>query len=281
MYEFCLLESLMSLFFRFHSASRFVLCIVAALCGLTVGIARGAEPTNCISIATPEWAGETNADGTGLYFELLRAVYKPLGIDLCFQIAPFNRVVRMLKNRSIDASVAFYSEEDARSIGWDFYTTSKSAVGVERLVAIFRKGLISQWSYPRSLEHLRVAWIDNYGFENPIGVALEYQRITSQQHGWKLLKAGRIDVYMDSESDALNCARECGIDLNDYRVETAVTETLHIPFAKTVRGQRFQEMFDRRMEELWQSGELAQIYQAWGHALPPRGGVTTLAIPAQ
>lgn len=228
------------------------------------------SPASCLQVATPAWTDETNEDGSGLYFDLLRAVYQPLGIDLCFRIVPFNRVVLMLRNHTIDAAVAFYDEEDARSIGWDFYTTSRHAIGVERLIALFKQGTIGRWQYPQSLTHLRVAWIDGYGFFQAIGVPLEYQRITSQSQGWNLLKAGRIDVYMDSESDALGYARENGIDLSEYRIETAVIETLHIPFAKSARGQRFQQLFDQRMEVMWRSGELAGIYEKWHRPLPPR-----------
>lgn len=228
-----------------------------------------AATSTCINIATPEWTDETNSDGSGLYFDLLRAVYQPLGIDLCWQIAPFNRVLYLLHNKKIDASIAFYAEEDAHSIGWDFYTTSRHAIGEERLIAIFKQDTIDQWHYPQSLTHLRVAWIDGYGYVKAIGVPLEYQRITSQRQGWNLLKAGRIDVYLDSESDALGYARELGIDLTEYRVETTAIETLHIPFTKSERGQHFQHLFDQRMEELWRSGELASIYQKWHRPLPP------------
>jgi len=244
--------------------------LVALLWSLMAQPLLANAPASCIHVATPAWTDETNEDGSGLYFDLLRAVYQPLGIDLCFRIVPFNRVVLMLRNQTIDAAVAFYEEEDARSIGWDFYTTSRHAIGVERLIALFNKGAIDRWQYPQSLAHLRVAWIDGYGFFQAIGVPLQYQRITSQSQGWNLLKAGRVDAYLDSESDALGYVQENGIDLTGYRIETAVIKILHIPFAKSVRGQHFQQLFDQRMEALWQSGELADIYQKWHRPLPPR-----------
>lgn len=246
------------------------MCWLVALLWTLLAHALLAATPACINVATPEWVEETNGDGSGLYFDLLRAVYQPLGIDLCPRIVPFNRVVRLLHTKEIDASVAFYSADDARSIGWDFYSTSRHAIGVERVVAIFKPDTIAQWTYPQSLTQLRVAWIDGYGSIKAIDVPLDYQRITSQRQGWNLLKAGRIDVFLDSESDALGYARENGIELSAYRVETAVIAPLYIPFANSVRGQRFLLLFDRRMEELWNSGELASIYQKWHRPLPPR-----------
>ncbi|MGD9949156.1 MAG: substrate-binding periplasmic protein [Desulfobulbus sp.] len=226
---------------------------------------------DCLRIATPERAGETNADGSGLYFDLLQAIYNPLDIDLCIEIVPHKRVVHMFHNQTIDASIAFYSEEIENQIGIHSYTSSTYAIGKERLVAIFKKSAFPKWSFPQTLKNRRVAWISGYGYDKEMTVPVDYQKITSSTQGWNLLKFGRIEVLLDRYSDALAAYSGLGdIDLDQYTFEIVGQQNLSIPFAKTKRGRSFKKLFDRRMEELWQNGEIAQIYQSWGRELPPR-----------
>ena len=226
------------------------------------------EPQS-IDVAAHEWEGQTNADGSGLYFDLLRAVYRPLGIQVRARTLPFNRVVALLRTQRIDASVGFYSAETAQQIDWHFYATPNRPIDSERLVAIFKKGTLQEWNFPDSLAHKRVAWIDGYGYERAMQVELEHQKITTQAQGWNLLRAGRIDAYLDSESDAIAAAEANGIDLNDYQCETIVRENLYVPFALTKKGQRLMRLFDQRMEELHNSGELAELYRHWRKDPPP------------
>lgn len=35
-----------------------------------------------IHIATPLWEGQTNKDGTGLFFDIVRSVYEPAGLTM-------------------------------------------------------------------------------------------------------------------------------------------------------------------------------------------------------
>jgi len=225
-----------------------------------------AEP-QCINVAANEWEDQTNADGSGLYFDLIRAVYQPLGIQVRVRTLPFKRAALLLRNQTIDASAGFYSAETAKQIGWHFYATPKRPIDAERITAIFKKGSMQDWRYPASLNRKRVAWIDGYGYELAIKTEMEHQKITSQAQGWQLLRAGRVDVYLDSESDAIAAAD--GVDLNDYQFETVVWENLYVPFAVSKKGLRLMQIFDQRMEELHNSGELAELYHRWRRDPPP------------
>ncbi|MDD2464918.1 MAG: transporter substrate-binding domain-containing protein [Desulfobulbus sp.] len=236
---------------------------------LTPIISTAATP-DCIRIATPVLAGEANTDGSGLYLDLLRAVYTPLNIDLCIEIVPFKRVVHMLRNQTADASIAFYAEESDNRIGLDYYIKSRAPIGTERLVAIFKKSAFPNWNYPQSLKKQRVAWIFGHDIDKGLAVPIDYQKITSTAQGWNLLKVGRIDIFIESYSNALAAGNGLDyIDLNQYEFKTIAEKSLYMPFAKTKRGQNFKMLFDRRLQELWQSGELDQMYRSWGRELPP------------
>jgi polar amino acid transport system substrate-binding protein len=222
-----------------------------------------------INVAANEWEDQTNADGSGLYFDLIRAVYQPMGIQVRIRTLPFKRAAMLLRNQTIDASAGFYSAETAKQIGWHFYATPKRPIDAERITAIFKKGTMQNWRYPGSLTGKRVAWISGYGYELAIKAEMEHQTINSQSQGWKLLQAGRVDVYLDSESDAIAAADASGVNLDDYQFETVVWENLYVPFAVNKKGLRLMRIFDKRMEELHNSGELAELYHRWRRDPPP------------
>lgn len=227
------------------------------------------EPITAIEVAAHSWENETNADGSGLYFELLRLVYAPLGIEVKTRIVPFARACLLLTMNAIDASVGTYSSDATQKGGWRFYLTPKHPIGVERLVAIFKKGRVEHWQYPGSLAQKKVAWIDGYSFEFVLQVDMDHQKIDSQQQGWRLLQADRIDFLLESESDARAAACGCHINLDEYQFEIIEEKKLYIPFAKGRKRDRLRLMFDQRMAELRQSGELQRLYARYGRPLPP------------
>lgn len=89
-----------------------ILFMLLLSCPLTS--AMGNEKLTSIDVVAQEWTGQTNADGSGLYFELLKKIYTPVGITVNTSIVPFDRAVMMLRQKCADASVGFYSAEDAK-----------------------------------------------------------------------------------------------------------------------------------------------------------------------
>ena len=263
-----LARNLVSLFYGI------VLCAfpVFLVCPATVCAAEAIKPAlpqfDILSIATPEWENQTNRDGTGLFFDILHAVYDPVGITLEISIIPTKRSILMLKKQEVDASLGFYSEEVGRLIGWDFYQTPKNPLMDERFVAICKKERAREWHFPGSLRDARVAWIEGYDLDNRIAVALHYQKITTQAQGWNLLRADRVDYYIDSASDSMAEARKRGVNLDEFHIETIWVDKMYIPFALSERGAYFLTVFDQRIKALRRSGELARIYGQWEVPLP-------------
>ncbi len=251
--------------------------LLAAMLIFPVGPVRGDDTITSINVVAQEWTGQTNADGSGLYFELLNEIYAPLGIAVNAKIVPFDRAVMMLRNKSIDASIGFYSAETAKIAGWYFYMTPQHPIDSEKLVAIFKKGTLRQWHFPRSLTNRKVGWIQGYTFEKNIKTELEYQPLTNHSQAWRLLALRRIDFYLDNEMDAITSAQENGIELADYQFETIWLENIFVPFTKTVKSRRLMEIFDRRMVELRNNGVLKKLYQKWQRQLPPNRDKKTLS----
>lgn len=221
-----------------------------------------------IRFVAPKLDGGAENDGTGAYFELLQAVYSPLGIAVKTDIAPFNRINMLLEQQKIDASAAYYSATTAREHGLDYYLTPQSPINLERLIAI-HKPRVAPWLFPDSLINKRVAWVDGYGFDKALSISYEYQRVANQLQGMKLLEIDRIDYYIDNEYDINQVIEKYHFDRTKYAAQFIMEENLYVAFAKTKKSHKLIELFDCRMKALRQSGELQAIYNKWGIPTPP------------
>ena len=51
--------------------------------------------------AENDWVPYSNHDGTGMANEIVLAAYKAVGIDVKFQVGPYNRLLKMVRNGEI------------------------------------------------------------------------------------------------------------------------------------------------------------------------------------
>ena len=58
-----------------------------------------------IHIVTPAWPDQTNEDGNGLFFDIVRSIYEPAGIKMKYEIVPWKRAELMLNSNRADAMV--------------------------------------------------------------------------------------------------------------------------------------------------------------------------------
>ena len=64
-----------------------------------------------IILASEEWINATNRDGTGLYWDIFRAIYEPMGIKTKIIFRSYKGSVGLVKNNQADAAVGIYPYE--------------------------------------------------------------------------------------------------------------------------------------------------------------------------
>ena len=95
---------------------------VLILLFLILGSLLFAQTGKTIKIVTEEWEKCTNADGSGLYFDIIRAVFEPEGVKVSLQLMPYARAVETFQAKKADAVVGTYADEvdDAVYPKWHF-----------------------------------------------------------------------------------------------------------------------------------------------------------------
>lgn len=224
------------------------------------------ENLEAIHIATPEWEDTTNQDGTGVYFDIIRSVYEPSGIQLKFEIVPWNRAISMVKNHQADALPGGYFVGDREDVD-DLFP--RHPIDTEIASAVYKKDKIKDWQGPESLSGKKVLWLRGYNYDKYLNVKVDFDEIDERVQAWKLLDAGRYDFYMDALYDIESYVGQNQVDVEKYGIEPVIYNNLYLRFANTPKSKKLIEIYDQRIPELVESGEMEKIFQKWGLDMIP------------
>ncbi len=222
-----------------------------------------------IHLVCDEWPGFTNKDGTGVYWEIIKAVYEPAGIKVITNVVPWKRAILMVYHNESDAIVGdYYSKaQSGRS-----YLYPNWHISVEDpIVAIFKRKTLPNWHLQgvKALDGRTLGWIRGYDYD-PKGwwdVSVKHHGLSTIHSGLKMLIADRLDVLLDYASAIKDEAQKIGMDMErTYELHPVkLGEKLFLKFSKTERSKTLIKIFDSRMDLMTSSHEVVRIYKKWGH----------------
>ncbi|MDM8537022.1 transporter substrate-binding domain-containing protein [Desulfobacterales bacterium HSG17] len=217
-----------------------------------------------IRIFTPSWPGQTNADGTGLFFDIVRSIYEPAGIKMTYKIVPWKRAEKMLMTNQADAMVDVLKS--------NAYITPVYPMNVLQQYVVFRKDNIKKWKGIETLENKSLVWIFGYDFhKNHHLKSKKFKWTEAKTHAsaWQMVVKGRTDFYLDVLADFENYIKNNNIDMEHYGIENVWNENTYMSFANSEKSKKLIEIYDKRIITLFQSGELKKIFEKWNYKFSP------------
>lgn len=212
-----------------------------------------------VRLVSEEWLDYTNADGTGMAWDVLRKVFEPAGVKVVLQSAPYSRAVGLVKRGEADAWVASYKEENEENLypRWHF-----------DMDHIYALGLASQ-PVP-TLENIgkyRLAWVRGYDYQNYLPHVGNFREIQRREGILPMLEHDRVDFYIDALTEVDYVLEQSGEPARFRRTHIAELP-LYLAFTHSEHGKALRDLFDRRMEQLVRSGELRPIFERWKQPYP-------------
>jgi polar amino acid transport system substrate-binding protein len=232
------------------------------VCFVTSAFAQD-EKITTIHIVTPSWEDYTNEDGTGLWFEILRAVYEPVGIEMTYEIMPWKRAMKKLETHEADAMLGEYANEEV--------LTPRYPLDIERTAVVFKKEKFT-WDGLKSLEGKSIVWLRGYDYHEAAeleSIRVKWHEVDNYIQAWRMLEKDRIDFYMDDRDDMEQTIEDEHIDMTPYQIETAWITNVYVAFAKTKKSEKLAEIYDQKIPELLESGELKKLFEEWEALFPP------------
>ena len=210
-----------------------------------------------IIFASEERSNATNRDGTGLYWDIFRAVYGSMGIKTKIIIQSYNGSVSLVKQHKADAAVGIYPET-IRSAMHSRYPFVKDYV-----LVLFKKNRFSQWDGQQTLINRKVAWMKGYAYDKYLEVPVIKKEFHTREVILRRLDRDQIDFFMDTRNDVESVLNKGIIDVTRYTVETVLELERYLVFADNNKGKKLKKIFDFRFPHLVKKGEIERLYDKW------------------
>ena len=208
-----------------------------------------------IILASEEWLNATNSDGTGLYWDIFRAVYEPVGIKTKFIIRKGS--LSLVKKNKADAAVGIYPE------GIQGALSSKFPFVKDYVLVLFKKNKLNQWNGQETLTDKKVGWIKGYSYDEYLEVPVVKKEFISREYILRLLDKDQVDFFMDTRNDVESVLNKGIIDVSRYTVETVLELERYLVFANNKKGKEFKKIYDYRFPHLVRSGEIEKLFAKW------------------
>lgn len=245
-----------------------VLSMLIAGFWLGAGSARAESSTSQpidIVLLSEQWVGYTEADGSGLGWDLMREIFEPAGVKVAGRIEPYTRAVGLVQRGEADAWVGAYENEAEGTLysKWHYDTDEIYALGLASNPAPSLKTIGSY----------RLAWVRGYQYQRYLPNVKRFNEIARRDHILTMLERGRADYYIDARPEVdfiLKPILEHGkeAERERFRVTYLTAIPLFLSFADNTRGRSLRNLFDRRVAQLVQSGQLRPIFARWKQPYP-------------
>ena len=228
------------------------LAILLGLLGCSCAYAEPAAPRE-IRLASEVWQDHTNADGSGLAWDILRQVFEPEGIELVIQSVPYTRSIGLVQRGEADAWVGSYRNEvdaDVLYPRWHYDVDQISALG------LVGQPVPSQ----ATLGEFRLVWMRGYEYQRYLPNLKHYREIQRRSGILPMLDYGHADFYIDAQTEVDEVLGGAA-DRAGYRVTPLIRLPLYLGFADNPRGRALAQLYDRRMAQLVESHSLRPLFE--------------------
>ncbi len=226
------------------------------LCASIPSAFAGNSPAEII-MASEEWANATNRDGTGLYWDIVRAVYEPVGIKTKFVTRTYNGSINLIKKNRVDAAVGIYPEQFQDGL------FSRYPFIRDYILVLFKRNRLSQWTGQESLKHQQVAWIKGYAYDHFLEVPVHKREFSRRETILRRLDKDQIDFFMDTRNNMESVLNTGIVEVSHYTVETVMALDRYLVFANSQKGKKLKTIFDQRFPQLVESGEIERLFAKW------------------
>ena len=233
-----------------------ILFLVCLFCPIVYPTPVGSTPAEII-LASEEWAKATNKDGTGLYWDIFRAIYEPVGIKTKFIIRSYKGSVGLVKKNQADAAVGIYPEKI------DGALSAKYPFVKDYVLVLFKKNKLYQWNGQETLKNKKVGWIKGYAYDEYLEIPVIKREFANRENILRRLDKDQIDFFMDTRNDVESVLNKGIIDVTRYTVETVLELERYLVFANNQKGREFKKIFDYRFPHLVKSGEIEKLFAKW------------------
>jgi len=216
-----------------------------------------------IELVSEAWVNSVQEDGTGLYLDILRLIYEPLGIKVNTTYTDYARSVALVKQGKKDAWLGSYMNEEENII------YPKWHLDADIVAALYKKSPSFQFQGEKSLAGKNVGWIKGYDYNDYMDTKFNNKEFKTREKALSLLLNGRLDFFLEDQRELDVEFKKGAFDKDQFEYKTLMNLKTYPAFVNNERGQQLQKIYDEGFVKLLESGEIKKLYDKWNEAFFP------------
>ncbi len=210
-----------------------------------------------ITLAGSERFNYNNVDKTGLYWDIINAIFTEKGVTISYQNLPYLIAAQQVSEKKIDGAFV-YAKQPPRNVLY-----SEQPMDHITLVALFKTDRNPDFKGMPSLEKKIVAIYKGYDFESMMGVPFTKNSFTELETGLKKVRDTYADFLIDYEEDIKVASEAAFLDLSTFSMKPVIDFDVYFIASDTPQGKEVMDMFNKGMKELVSSGKLEKMRDKW------------------
>lgn len=210
--------------------------------------------TPTITVSSEQWQSYTSPDGSGYFFELIKAIYQPLGYAIKYQICPWKRCIRSVLDGHADISVGLYDDEIGEA---GMLILPRYPINLEKVFVAFKKD--TPWHGQHSLKNQKVVELRGYNYHLELEVPVKSVEANDTHQAWRILMADRAQYYLSDirqiewAMDYYNTPKE------SLNIEAAFKKWAYYAFKNSPRGKELLTQFEQQLPKLYANGTVKAL----------------------
>ena len=221
-----------------------------------------------IKVRAEYWEQYTHADGSGYFYEVLKAIYEPLGYQLEFKFCPWKRCVLEMRQGKADIIIGIYQEEAQLD---EKLQTPQYPIHAENNAVVFNRESIA-WLGKKSLKDKRVAQVRGYEMDKYLTVPVKTVEVSNLEQGMRLVVANRVEFFLSGKHELERERERYGESGERLQIETVFQHDAYLGFSQSNIGTQLSKEFDKGYIDLYKKGELRKLQQKWNLEFPLKAG---------
>jgi len=209
-----------------------------------------------VNFCSKERTDLSNEDGTGYYWDVLRAVYKTQQVEMIHSTAPFIRCLFLVENKVVDGAVAvFKTQKRSQKLTYPQSRLNYSSYGLT---------FLKQTPFDQ-IQNIKgnIGLIRGYDFSAWLPSHLDIYPVRNITQAIAMLKLKRLVYHADDLQDVLLTLKKTGERPDDFVLKTIYTKDLYIAFTKDARGQKMANIFDTGLKTIFKNGDLERLVKKY------------------
>ncbi|OUR94179.1 hypothetical protein A9Q84_17915 [Halobacteriovorax marinus] len=232
---------------------------------------------------TPAWNGLTNSDGTGLYHEIIKEIFKTQGLKVKILIQPFKRCLKEVKVGTADLAGGVMPESYSKK-----FLYAKKPIYVDDIGTLFHKSLLPTWNKIKTIKENLDTTVGPIYLGETIEAGLKFTELKTRKQCLEFLIKKRAKYLVDASNILENILKEKSttdqnsslgfeeskmkktkktktleFNKSDYVIKKLVYRRFHMLFTNNQRGKLIKKSFDQGMKELIKRKSLSKLYKKW------------------